>query len=63
MMKHVYSHIILAFSVLSSLFFFACEKEQAGGDDFFEEEPPLIGNTTSEIEALIIPQETSITFP
>lgn len=63
MMKHVYSHSILAFSVLSSLFFFACEKEQAGGDDFFEEEPPLIGNTTSDIEALIIPQETSITFP
>lgn len=62
-MKHVYSHSILAFSVLSSLFFFACEKEQAGGDDFFEEEPPLIGNTTSDIEALIIPQETSITFP
>lgn len=63
MMKHVYSHSILAFSVLSSLFFFACEKEQAGGNDFFEEEPPLIGNTTSDIEALIIPQETSITFP
>lgn len=62
-MKQVYLHRILAFLLLSCLFFSACEKEQTGGDDFFEEEPPLIGNTTSDIEALIIPQETSITFP
>lgn len=29
----------------------------------FMEEPPLIGNTTSDVEVLIIPQQTSITFP
>lgn len=63
MMKHVYSHSILAFSLLSCLFFSACEKEQAGGDDFFEEEPPPIENTTDDIDELIIPQQTSITFP
>ena len=62
-MKHVYSHSILAFSLLSCLFFSACEKEQAGGDDFFEEEPPPIENTTDDIDELIIPQQTSITFP
>ena len=63
MMKHVYSHSILAFSLLSCLFFSACEKEQSGGDDFFEEEPPPIENTTDDIDELIIPQQTSITFP
>lgn len=63
MMKHVYSHSILAFSLLSCLFFSACEKEQAGGDDFFEEEPPPIENTTDDIDELIIPKQTSITFP
>ena len=62
-MKHVYSHSILAFSLLSCLFFSACEKEQSGGDDFFEEEPPPIENTTDDIDELIIPQQTSITFP
>ena len=62
-MKHVYSHSILAFSLLSCLFFSACEKEQAGGDDFFEEEPPPIENTTDDIDELIIPQQTSMTFP
>lgn len=59
MMKHVYSHSILAFSLLSCLFFSACEKEQAGGDDL----PPPIENTTGDIDELIIPQQTSITFP
>lgn len=63
MMKHIYSHSILAFSMLSCLFFFACEKEQAGGDDFFVEEPPPIENTTGDIDELIIPQQTSATFP
>ena len=62
MMKHVYSHSILAFSLLSCLFFSACEKEQAGGDDSFEEPPPF-ENTTDDIAALIIPQQTSVTFP
>lgn len=62
-MKQVYLHRILAFSLLSCLFFSACEKEQAGGDDFFEEEPPPIENTTDDIDELIIPQQTSITFP
>lgn len=63
MMKQVYLHSILAFSLLSCLFFSACEKELAGGDDIFVEEPPPIRNTTTDIEALIIPQLTSITFP
>lgn len=61
-MKQVYLHRILAFSLLSCLFFSACEKEQAGGDDSFEEPPPF-ENTTDDIAALIIPQQTSVTFP
>lgn len=61
-MKQVYLHRILAFSLLSCLFFSACEKEQVGGDDSFEEPPPF-ENTTDDIAALIIPQQTSVTFP
>lgn len=55
MMRQVYLHPILAFLLLFCLFFSACEKEQIDGDDIFVEE--------HDIEALIVPQQTSITFP
>lgn len=62
-MKQIYLYSILALSLLFCLFFSACEKEQTGIDDLFVEEPSSIGNTTNDIEAIIVPQQTSITFP
>lgn len=60
-MKPIYPYSILTFGLSLCLFFFACEKEQTG-DDICTEESPPIKNTTDDITALIIPQQTSVSF-